>query len=256
MKIKIALRNLIISQALIFIFLVFAYLFWFPYSFAHLGGFFDTAWMIIFVDLILGPLLVYFIYKENKKHLTFDINVLLSIQLIAFVFGAYSLFLKHPAYAVFSVDRFVLTNVSNIYPQPSWFHQAKKHFFSSPKLMVAQLPVDPKERNSLTLNVILNNEPDLGSRPKYFSPLDTHLDQVMQRSLNIEQLLLTSNEEEELRLFKSKHKESIEKYSFFPLTGNNKKDMIWVLDTKGGTPVAILKIDPWKLKISAVNYDK
>lgn len=255
MKLKVALRNLCISQAVIILFLIFAYFFWFPHSFSQLGGFYKTAWMLIFVDLVLGPLLIFFIYKENKKHLIFDINALLSIQLIAFVFGAYSLFLKHPAYAVFSIDRFVLTNVSNIYPQPSWSEQFKKYFFSAPEFVVAHLPKDSEERNLLTLDVILNGLPDIDSRPKYFTPFDHHIDSVMNKRIQIGKLSLDTQAKEKLSLFAKKNEGEIADFAFFPLSGNNKKDMVWVFDKKTSKPIGIIDIDPWKFKVASNLYN-
>ena len=251
MKIKIALRNLYISQAVILAFLIFAYFLWFPHSFSDLGGFYKTAWMLIFVDLVLGPLLVLFIYKENKKHLVFDINVLLTIQLTAFLFGAYSLYLKHPAYVVFSVDRFVLTNVSNLYPIPSWSDQIKNHFFSSPQFVVANLPTDSIERHNLTLEVMLLGKPDIDSRPKYFSPFTRDTDIVMSKSINIEQLDLDVQAKEKMSLFTKEHEGKIDEFAFFPLRGNNKKDMVWVFNKKTAKPVDIIDIDPWKYKIAS-----
>ncbi len=255
MKIKIALRNLYISQAVILIFLVLAYFVWFPHSFTELGGFYDTAWMLIFVDLVLGPLLVFLVYKENKKHLKFDINVLLGIQLIAFVFGAYSLFLKHPAYAVFSIDRFTLTNVSNIYPQPSWSNLLKQHFFSSPEFVVANLPINSQEQKLLTFDVVINGLPDIDSRPQYFTQFDQHIDSIMNKSIQIEQLTLDVKAEEKLEIFAKKYKDKYSDLAFFPLRGNNKKDVIWVFDRKTAKPIDILDIDPWKFKLAS-NLDE
>ena len=249
MKFKVALRNLYISQAIIIIFLIFAYIFWFPYSFSQLGGFYRTAWMIIFVDIVLGPFLVFFIYKENKKYLKFDINVLLSIQLIAFVFGAYSLFLKHPAYAVFSIDRFVLTNVSNIFPKPSIPKLIDKHFFSSTKLVVASFPENNNERDKLNFSILFNGSPDIDNRPKYFSPLERHIGLIMKKSINLEQLVMNQQEKKIYSKFLSENNSS--NFSYFPLVGNNQKDMIWVFDKKDGKPIEILDIDPWNLKISS-----
>ena len=256
MNLKVALQNLYISQSIIITFLIFAYLYWFPYSFTNLGGFYKTAGMLIFVDLILGPLLVFFIYKENKKFLKFDINVILSIQLISFIFGAYSLFLKHPAYVVFSIDRFVLTNVSNIYPQPSWLDQAQHHFFSSPEFVVAQLPKDIKERNNLTLEVALNDKPDIDSRPKYFSPFDQNIDLIMKKSIQLEQLVLDTQEQKTLALFSKKHKSERNNFAYFPLKGNNQNDVIWVFNKYTAKPIEILDIDPWKFKVASKLKDK
>jgi len=244
---KIALRNLYISQAIIIVFLVFAYLVWFPHSFSELGGFYKTAWMLVFVDLILGPLLVLIVYKKDKKYLAFDINVLLAIQLGAFVFGAYSLYLKHPAYAVFTGDRFTLTNVSRVYPQQSWDEQLKTSFFSSPRLVVAKAPDDVKERNALLFDVLLKGAPDIDERPEYYEPFETHSEAILAKDINPDTLFFNKERQTKLKTFIVQYGGTRENYAFFPLRGNNQKDVVWVLDRENAKPVGIIDIDPWVL---------
>ena len=245
MRIKLALRNLYISQAVIFAFLLFAYFVWFPHSFSKLGGFSETALMLIFVDLVLGPLLVLIVYKEGKKLLRFDINVLLGIQLFAFVFGAYSLYLKHPAYAVFSGDRFTLTNVSNVYPQQPWLQQFKTNFFSSPQFVVTKLPEDHKERNALMFSVLLGGAPDIDKRPEYFEPFMPNIDAIFSKSIPINQLFQNSKTKEKLTQFYKQHGGKPSDYAYFPLRGNNKKDMIWVFKRSTAQAIGIIDSDPW-----------
>ncbi|MCF6191241.1 MAG: hypothetical protein L3J51_12250 [Cocleimonas sp.] len=245
MRIQLALRNLYISQAIILAFLVFAYFIWFPHSFSKLGGFSETALMLIFVDLVLGPLLVLIVYKEGKKFLRFDINVLLAIQLFAFAFGAYSLFLKHPAYVVFTVDRFTLANVSQLYPQQPWLTQFKSSFFSSPQFVVAKSPSNTKERNALMFNVLLKGEPDINERPELFEPLAQHVDAVFAKSIPLDLLFQNNKTKEKFTAFYKLYGGKASDYAYFPLVGNNKKDMIWVFDRITTKPVGIIDSDPW-----------
>jgi len=245
MRVKIALRNLVISQIIILLFLVFAYFKWFPHSFSSLGGFSQTALMLIFVDLILGPLLVYIVFKEGKKYLRFDINVLLSIQIVAFVFGAYSLFLKHPAYAVFTGDRFTLTNVSAIYPPQPLSEQLKRYFFSAPKWVIAKIPEDSVKRNALLFDVLLKGAPDIDTRPEYFEPFDNHLDEIVTKALDSDQLFLASSAQYQLKKFINQHGGKVDDYVFFPLKGNNQKDVIWAFNRSSALPIGIIDSDPW-----------
>ncbi len=245
MRTKIALRNLYISQALIFAFLIFAYFIWFPHSFSKLGGFSETALMLIFVDLVLGPLLVFIIYKKGKKYLTFDMNVLLSIQLFAFAFGAHSLFLKHPAYAVFTVDRFTLANVSQLYPRLPWLTQFKSSFFSSPQFVVAQSPNNAKARNALMFNILLKGEPDINERPELFEPFEKHLDAIFAKSIPLNLLFQNNKTKKKLASFYKQYGGKANDYAYFPLMGNNKKDMIWVFNRETAKPVGIIDSDPW-----------
>jgi len=247
MRTKLALRNLYISQAIILVFLMFAYYIWFPYSFAKLGGFNQTALMLIFVDLVLGPLLVFIVYKEGKKFLRFDINVLLGIQLFAFAFGAYSLYLKHPAYAVFTVDRFTLANVSQLYPQQPWLTQLQSSFFSSPQFVVAKSPNNVKKRNALMFDILLKGAPDINERPELFEPFGQHLDTVFAKSIPLNILFQNTKTKEKLAVFHKQYGGVPDDYAYFPLAGNNKKDMIWVFDRATAKPVGIIDSDPWVL---------
>lgn len=245
MRTKIALQNLYISQTIIILFLIFAYFIWFPHSFSKLGGFNDTAFIIIFADLILGPLLVFIVYKEGKKFLRFDINVLLGIQLFAFAFGAYSLYLKHPAYAVFTVDRFTLANVSQLYPQQPWLTQFKLSFFSSPLFVVAKSPSNLKERNTLMFDVLLKGKPDINERPELFEPFEQHIDTIFSKSIPLDLLFNSESNREKFAQFYKIHGGKPGDYAYFPLKGNNKKDMIWVFDRNTATPIGIIDSDPW-----------
>jgi len=244
MRTKIALRNLYISQAIIIIFLIFAYFTWFPYSFASLGGFTKTAWMLILVDLVLGPLLVFIVFKEGKKYLKFDINTLLAIQIGAFLFGAYSLYLKHPAYAVFNGNGFTLTNVSHLYPQPPWQEQLRTNFFSSPRLVLAKFPEKSSENNSLLFSIVFNGEPDIDERVKYYEPFEKNIDTIFSRSIKAEKLLSNDEGKERIDAFIDQHGGVLNDYTFFPLSGNNKKEMIWVFNRDSAQPVGIIDSNP------------
>lgn len=245
MRVKVALRNLVISQLIIILFLIFAYFTWFPYSFSTLGGFTKTALMLIFVDLILGPLLVFIVFKEGKKYLNFDINVLLGIQIIAFVFGAYSLFLKHPAYAVFTGDRFTLTNVSEIYPHQSWHKNVSRLFLSSPTLVIAKLPENEQQKSNLILDIVLNQQPDIDKRPQYYEPFKTHVNSIFSKALQTNNIFSNDSAKQKLQQFMKQQKGKIADYAFFPLRGNDKRDVIWVFNRKTHLPLGIIESDPW-----------
>lgn len=251
MRLNIALRNLVISQFIILLFLVFAYFVWFPHSFLALGGFTKTALMLIFADLILGPLLVFIVFKEGKKYLKFDINVLLGIQIIAFIFGAYSLYLKHPAYAVFKNDRFILTNVSHLYPQPTLVKQLKSTVFFKPQLVTANLPEDNQERMNLMVDVDLFGAPDIEKRPALYAAIND-MNAIFNKSINLQKRLLSHNDKQQLRQFFDTHSGTVDDYAFLPVTGNNKKSFIWAFDRKSQQAIGLIDINPWQ--IQSVQY--
>ena len=248
MRAKIALRNLFISQLLIIVFLVFSYSIWFPHSFIQLGGFKKTALMLIVADLVLGPLLIFIIFKKDKKYLKFDINILLTIQIGAFIFGAYSLFLKHPAYVVFSGNRFSLVNVSEIYPQQGFLLGLEAHFFSPPRFVIARIPSDEENQLELILKTILNQTPDIDKRPEYFKPLEQeNFKMLLSKSIPSNLLLQSDTNKEKFASFYAQHGGEFSDYAYFPLSGNNKKNVIWVFNRQTFKPIGIIDTDPWVL---------
>lgn len=201
--------------------------------------------MLVFVDLVLGPLLVFIIFKENKKYLKFDINTLLVIQIIAFLFGAYSLFLKHPAYAVFVKDRFTLINISHLHPKQHWLKQLQDSFFTSPKLVIAKMPKSKRQQSLLLTNIIFDGAPAIHERPELFEPLSKHINTFFARSIPINKLLTHKNTKKALTDFYNKHGGKPADYAYFPLSGNNNKDVIWVFKRSTAQPIAIIDTDPW-----------
>lgn len=244
---KIAGLNLLISQLIISLFLVFAWFIWFPTPFSEITSFYKAVQMIVLVNICLGPLLIFIIYKKDKKHLKLDLSVLAIIQLSAFIFGAYSLYLKHPVYAVFTVDRFTLINAKMATSEKIQFKQLKSSFFSSTKLVYAKRPDNIEERKELLFSVLFEGKPDLDRRPEYYEPFDNHLASIFARSINTKNLFTDEVSNQKLANFLKKYGGAEQDYAFFPLQGSTDQDVIWILDKKSGKPVDIIKSDPWQV---------
>jgi len=84
----------------------------------------------------------------------------------------------------------------------------------------------------LILDIVLHGKPDIDSRPQYFTPFDQHIGSVVNKSFQLELLTLNGITDEKLKLFSKKNENNYKDYTFFPLSGNNKKDTIWVFNKK------------------------
>ena len=244
MRLKIALRNLLISQLIIILFLIFAYYTWFPYSYSLLGGFYKTALILMLVDIILGPLLVFIVYNKDKKNLSFDINVLLSIQLAAFIYGAYTLYLIHPAYNIFINDRFKLVNVSYLSSGKVNYKSLETSFFTQPIMAYSELPIDKAEQTRFMLGVDLLGEPDIEERVDLYQPTSQALYKILEKQINPSLIFNTSEAKLKLRVFIEMNGKDVSDYAFYPISGNNKKEAIFVIHKDNAKPVGIINITP------------
>lgn len=249
MNYKIAGINLLLSQTIIGIFLVFAYLTWFPYSFHQLNDLSKTVQIFILINFCLGPLLILLIYKKNKRPaaLKFDLYSLITLQIIAFAIGSYVIYLKHPVYLVFSVDRFTLVNAANATPEQSRYAAFKDTFFSQPKLVFAQAPNDPQKRQQILFGVLFEGKPDLDHYAEYYEPFHQHRKNILQQSLNISDIFSTQHAKTQAHQFIQQYGGNINDYVYFPLQTVNKEDVVLALAKETLQPISIISINPWEI---------
>lgn len=244
MNVKLAAANLIISQLIILIILIFAYFVWFPHSLSGFINFSKNVQLIIIINLVMGPILLMYIFKKNKKIIKFDLLILNTLQILAIGYGAYMIYQKHPSYAVFTIDRFTLVNSANSQPNKIRFKELETSIFSKTKLVFAKLPENNNERNELMLSAMTNPESDLDKRHEYFEPYANHIDFVIKKSIDTNKLFYSEESKVKLNIFLKEYDGAIDDYIYLPLQSAT-KDVVWVLEKKTAQPVGIINIDPW-----------
>lgn len=245
MKYKLILSNLSISSIFLIIFLIPAYFLWHPHSLDSLTGFAKSAKVLVLVNLVLGPLLLMLIYKKGKRNLKFDILIMATIQFIAILFGMYSIYQKHPVYAVFAVDRFTIINAENALTPDGSSKLFTIDSFSGPKLVFAKMPEDRKSRNKVLMDHLFKGAPDLDGLPEYYESYNKYISKVLRKGLDINKILRVKDYNNKLNQFLRKHGGNKNSYAYLPLQVNN-RDVIWVLDINTAKPVGVLNIDPWQ----------
>ncbi len=244
MKLKLASLNLIISLTIILAFLSYAWFFWHPHSFSTLTGFNRSAGVMILVNICLGPLLIFIIYKKNKNNLTFDLFALASIQIAAFILGAYSIYLKDPVYTVFTVDRFTLINPKLATPLNAISDEFKVSGLYKPKFAFAKMPSDRTTRNNIMMEVVFNGKPDYDERAEYYEPLNQHITHVLNKTLDPEIIFSNIQTKPKLLKFLNRYGGNENDYAYFPLQGGA-KDVVLVLSKSEGKIIDIIDSDPW-----------
>jgi len=245
-KLKASLIHLGLSVLLVGLVIGSVLFFLFPQLFIEVSDFKEIATIIISVDLILGPLLTFVIFKPNKKSLKFDLSVIAAIQVIALVYGAYALYQVHPVYITFNVDRFTIVNARDAKPHNSKHDEYKVSKLSSGILAFARLPDDPVKRNEITL-AAAKGEGDIDQHIEYYEPYKNNIDQIIAKGLD-HKLIITAADsgDKKISSFIEENKSDIKNLVFLPLN-SDKKDAIIVLDKLTAQPIATINSDPWEL---------
>lgn len=243
-KVKAFLIHLAISILIATMSLVLVYLVWNPAPLYTATGITKIFLLMLSIDLVLGPLLTFIVYKKGKKTLKFDLYVIGLLQLIALVYGLYHVYEGRPVWIAYNVDRFDLVRVNEIDTRK--ITQAKPEFQipsnTGPKYVAAVIPTTNLEKKNQILFDELGSGIAPSQRPELYQPLETVYPNIVKRALPLTQLEQFNNSQ--------LVKQTLEKYpqadSFLPLKANA-VDMTVLIDKKtGGKVVKIVDLRPWQ----------
>lgn len=244
-KFKASLIHLALSILLVGLVIGSILFLFFPQLFIGVSDFKEIATILITVDLILGPILTFIVFKPNKKSLKFDLSVIAAIQIVALIYGAYSLYQVHPVYVTFNIDRFTLISAKDAEPEKAKLEEFNVSKLTTAKLAFAKMPKDIDKKNEISLTAAMGGG-DLDQRVEYYEPYENHIDQVLAKSIEHKLIHEAADTNEQISLFLKKHNNKINNYAFLPIT-SAKKDGIIVLDKLSAKPLATIKADPWEL---------
>ncbi|MGS0706580.1 TfpX/TfpZ family type IV pilin accessory protein [Acinetobacter sp. ANC 3781] len=235
-RFKAFLGHLIFSVFLLLISLVFIFYIWYPGALKHATGVLTVYAILLFVDLILGPLLTAFVYKKDKIKFIFDMVIILIIQVSAFLFGLYTLEKGRPAWLVFVVDDFEIISKSQLQPNVKIPEQFQVHFWEKPQWIAATYSDDPVIRKQQKEDEIFDGI-SLTTRPESYRALNTKYSVILNKAKPMDELRRynTIDSSEKSILNKANH--------WLPLKAPE-MDMVVLLD-KTGQPTKIVNLRPW-----------
>jgi hypothetical protein len=165
---------------------------WFPGALFEAAGGLGLLYLLIGVDVVLGPLLTLIVFKAGKPGMKFDLAVIATLQLAALVYGFSVVAQARPAFVVFVLDRFEM--VAEVELAPEELAAATRPEFRSvpwtgPKLVAADMPTDNAERQKLV--ELAQAGVDLQHFPKYYVPYEERTKEVLAKALTIAKLRAT-----------------------------------------------------------------
>ncbi len=246
-KLKASVTHLMLSAIVIGTLLTFVHLYWYPGVIANIAGLSAIVIIMVAIDLTLGPLLTFIVYKPGKQGLAFDLAVIGVFQIAALAYATHTIYEGHPIYITYAADRFTLITANEVDPQQAKLEVFKKSKLTGPSIAYAKQPDNPKKAEKIMFDV-LAGAPDIDKRPELYESIDKHLVDVFAKSIDPEKMLKHEATKAELMKFIDKHGHQ-DKFAYLPLSGQG-KDVIWALDKKTGKPVDVININPWTMAVN------
>src|SRR3954462_84381 len=127
---------------------------WYPPPLFEAEGGPGLLFILLGVDIALGPLITLAVFRQGKPGLRLDLAIIGIVQLAALAYGLHIVFLARPAFIVFVKDRFEIARAVELEPQElakAKLPQFRHPPLTGPILAAAAFPSEPGAMSALTL---------------------------------------------------------------------------------------------------------
>ena len=159
---------------------------WYPQPLFEAVGGNDLLFILVGVDVVLGPLLTLIVFKAGKRGMKFDLAAIGLVQIAALIYGCAIVFLVRPVFIVFVKDRFELAVAAELDPvelAAAKYPQFRSPPLGGPMLVAADMPTDPGERSKLVVAALSGR--DLQHFPRYYVPYAERRKEVLAKAQTI-----------------------------------------------------------------------
>jgi hypothetical protein len=245
-KLKAFLTHLGISAMVAVLAVYVVFYTWYPAPLHTAVGVTEIFLIVLAVDITIGPLITFIVYKKGKKTLTFDLTVVALLQLAALAYGMNTVFVGRPAFVVYNVDRFSVSRAHEIDPKSAEnaeksHNQSAQLSWLKPKWVGAVGSKDIKRRNEITMSSAMGGA-DWPELPELFVPLTEVKKEIHERAKPLAELRKLHDKEAEILGELANWKDS--EVRWLPLR-SNAKDMVVLVDANTDAVIKILDIKPW-----------
>lgn len=240
-RIKYFLSHFIISLIIAGLSLFLIFYIWYPNPLHKALGVGQLVWLMLGIDVILGPILTLIIAKQGKKSLKVDLAFIGLIQIIALLYGLYSIDKGRPVAIAFDVNRFELVQKHMIQGNDN-----QKILNEYQQIQSTHIPVvsvrpakDDKELEQRIKEELEMNRSS-SANPQLYEPLEKNMNIVLQEMKPISDL------------FKFNDKKNVDEILVdypqadgFLLLVASEKNITVLIDSKNNVFVAVVDLRPW-----------
>lgn len=238
-RIKFFICHLSISILIILLTTYIIFFIWYPSPLVEAVGVISILLIMVLIDVIIGPFLSWLVYKEGKKNLKIDLIFIIIIQILAFIYGLYTITQGRPIWVVYSVDHFQLIRKNDIILQPNVKVQSEFKNIPNwgPQFSAIKLSSNKKERERDMFNAVFGLT--LAKQPNRYISYNNVKYDMKKNALPLD-LLENFNSSKEIKKILAKYPQAT---AFLPMKASA-IDMTVLIDSQGDV-VKIVDLRPW-----------
>lgn len=163
---------------------------WYPYPYREISGGRELFFIVVAVDVILGPLITLAIFNRRKPwtELRRDLVIVVLIQLAALGYGLWTVFVARPVHLVFEIDRFRVVHAIEVDEDLMSRKAAEVQAMPvlGPSLLTIRAFKNSQESFEATLSALRGAH--IGARPDFWQPYAAGKADVLRAAKPVSQL--------------------------------------------------------------------
>ena len=246
-RFQASLAHFAISVTVAFLVFLAVRFLWYPGPLFEGAGGRELFFVVVAVDVTLGPFITLIVFVPGKPGLRFDLATIAVLQVAALVYGLHAVAESRPVWIAFVKDRFELVRAIDIDPADR-ARAAPPHdalSWTGPRYVGARVPRDPAAQLRLLDSAVVAGK-DLHTYPQYYVPYAAVAGAVRARAAPIARLReLNPDRAAEVDGIAAGPGGEKGAIGFLPMRAG-KRDLTVVVDARSGEPLRLSTLRPWE----------
>lgn len=183
-KARASFFHLCISVVIFSLMLFVVISFWYPPPYFTVDGGWVGIRMVAFIDIVLGPLLTFIIYKPGKPGLKMDLTIIGVIQICALLYGIHTLYNYRAVSLVYVLDSFYVRSMDLYQSSGIEIEDFEKFPGEFPKPVFVVLNQNAASERKAFLE-LTQEYPDYTLAFPHYEPLKNHMSHVVDKARDI-----------------------------------------------------------------------
>lgn len=217
---------------------------WYPGPLYEAGGGERLTFILVAIDIVVGPILTLLVFRAGKPGMKFDLTVIALLQAAFLAYGLSVISAARPAFVVFTIDRFVAVGANQIDDArlaEAALPEHARRSWTGPAWVGAKRPEDPSDADRVLASFLAGNG-DLERFPKFYVPYADQAAEAGRRAKPLAELRGKADEAEEVARARKAHPG--DDVGWLPLVARS-RDMTVILRRDSGEVLEIVRADPW-----------
>lgn len=186
-RIKAGLIHFCLSLSIFTVVFLAIFTFWYPEPFFTTEGGWQGLKIVASIDVVLGPLLTLVIFNPSKsiRQLSIDMGIIVALQLVALVWGVFTVYQHRPVAIVFWDDSFLTVAAADLTEQNYPLENLRQFSQTNPALIYAQRPVSNADIKRVLAD-ISDREIPPHHQTQLYRPLAEHFKLISTQQIDID----------------------------------------------------------------------